>query len=126
MRGKRFWILPLILLSLALTPILAQESTPQSKPDLTQASPQDSPIYTEAQVVQALKVGIQAALDKAVPLAVQVAVAQKEGERAAAQSLADQWKAEALKSYNEAQGWQVAGIAGLALGIAGLVYGLTR
>ena len=126
MQNRKYLILPLILLSLASTPILAQESTPQSKPESTQASPQDSPTYTEAQVVQALKVGIQAALDKAVPLAVQSAVAQKEGERAVAQSLADQWKAEALKSYNDSKGWQIAGIGGLALGVAGIVYGLTR
>jgi hypothetical protein len=77
-------------------------------------------------VIQALKVGIQAALDKAVPLAVQAAVAQKEGERAAAQSLADQWKAEATKSYADSRGWQIAGGAAIALGVAGLVYGLTR
>jgi hypothetical protein len=99
MRSKRFWILPLILLSLGSMRILAQASTLPSKPDSTPVSPQVSQTYTEAQVVQALKVGIQAALDKAVPLAVQAAVAQKEGERAAAQSLADQWKAEALKQY---------------------------
>ena len=70
--------------------------------------------------------GIQAALDKAVPLAVQAAVAQKEGDRAVAQSLADQWKAEATKSYNDSKGWQIVGIGGLALGVAGLIYGLTR
>lgn len=126
MRSRRLWILPLILLSLASTRILAQESTAQPQQALTQASPQDSPLYTEAQVVQALRVGIQAALDKAVPLAVQAAVAQKEGERAVAQSLADQWKAEALKSYNDSKGWQIAGIGGLAIGVAGLVYGFTR
>ena len=68
---------------------------------------------------------MQAVIDKQVNLAVQAAVAQKEGERAVAQSLADQWKAEALKSYNDAQGWKIAGIAGIALGLGGLIYGLT-
>jgi hypothetical protein len=118
MRSRKYLILLPMLLSLALTPILAQESTPQNKQDLTQGSK----LYTEAQV----KIAIQEALDKAIPLAVQAAVAQKEGERAVAQSLADQWKAEALKSYKDSVGWKIKGGIGIAAGIAGIVYGLTR
>ena len=91
MRRRKFWLTILLLSSMASMQILAQGLTPPSGKAPLPASPQDSPLYTEAQVIQALRVGIQVALDKAVPLAVQAAVAEKEGQRATAQSLADQW-----------------------------------
>ena len=118
MRNRKYLILLPMLLFLALTPILGQESSKPSKTD----SPQGSTLYTEAQI----KIAIQAALDKAVPEAVQAAVAQKEGERAAAQSLADQWQAEAEKKTSESMRWKIAGRIGLGVGLAGLIYGLTR
>ena len=122
MRRRKFWLTILLLSSMASMQILAQGLTPPSGKAPLPASPQDSPLYTEAQVIQALRVGIQVALDKAVPLAVQAAVAEKEGQRATAQSLADQWKAQALDEHRKKtdaliEGFCVGGVTGLAISV---------
>ena len=61
-------------------------------------------LYTEEEVVVALKVGIKAALDTAIPLAVQAAVAEERGKTATAQSLADSWREEYKKAASRRLG----------------------
>ena len=140
MQSKRFWILPLLLLSLASMPILAQESTkpsnPQSStpsPSLTVPStmPDGSPtlILSETQYKALVKSAVDkatSAVEATVPArideAVKAAVAQKEGERAKAQSLADQWKAEADSQYRKQLGRDAIffGIGGLLVELVNL------
>lgn len=70
-------------------------------------------------MVGILKVTSQAAIDTAIPLAVQAAVAQKEGELASALYLADSWKLQAEKA--EKKKWDYLGIgygAGIVTSIA--------
>ena len=137
MRNKKFLRLILVLSLMVSATALKAESTPPSslelKPVLTQVSPQDLPIYTEDEVVEALRIAptaeAPAALDKAVPLAVQAAVAEKEGQRAKAQAFADFFEGE-VQVYKskvwKAFGWGTGigvGITVLA-GIAGAL--LTR
>ena len=130
MRNKKFLRLILVLSLMVSATALKAESTPPSslelKPVLTQVSPQDLPIYTEDEVVEALRIAstaaAQAALDKA-------AVAEKEGQRAKAQAFADFFEGE-VQVYKskvwKAFGWGTGigvGITVLA-GIAGAL--LTR
>lgn len=88
MLKKRLWICALLTLSLALSPLHAQESTapsqPESKPVLTPDSKPDLKLYTEAEALEAIKAASEAsaraAVEKAVPLAVQATAAEYEGK----------------------------------------------
>ena len=97
MQSRRFLTTTLIMLLLASVMTLSAESTQPSGQASTPESLQASTLYTEDEVVAALKVGIKAALDQAVPLAVQAAVADERSKTATAQSLAESWKTEYKK-----------------------------
>jgi hypothetical protein len=82
---KVLWLAILMMSCTISTPILAQVSTPPTAPAGKPATTPDAPLYTEAQALAAVDAGVAAALKEAIPLAVQAAVAQKEGEAAVLQ-----------------------------------------
>jgi len=82
----------------------------QNRPDSTQPEK----LYTEAEALAAT----QAALDKAIPLAVQAAVAQKEGEVAAANAIAEWNRAEARRQTVQTSLWRTVALSG-GLGLIG-------
>jgi hypothetical protein len=83
-----------------LTPILAQGSTQPTAPAGKPATTPAETLYTEAQALAAVDAGVAAALDKAIPLAVQAAVAQKDGEKAVLQLRLD-WTGSALAGMTD-------------------------
>jgi hypothetical protein len=106
MRRLRCSLLILATLSLASAKVLAQGSEQPKAPESPQAELQalqlERPSFTaeqEAWISRAFqavaRAAAKAAVDEAVPKAVQAAVAEERGKAAKAQSLADQWKAEA-------------------------------
>lgn len=136
----KYWLKILLLSSLALmialAPASTQPSTPASPPGSPQESTQESqpalssPLiygpYSQEEMVRILQAGsqaaaktaAQAAVDVAVPLGVKAAVAQKEGELAAANALAS-WNAEEKQRYACKAGlWR-----GLTLAAAGALVG---
>ena len=65
----------------------------------------------QAEVDKAIAAG-EATVPDRIDKAVQAAVAQKEGERAKAQSLADQWKAESASQYRKQLGYDALFLGG--------------
>jgi hypothetical protein len=61
------------------------------------------------------KTEVEATVPARIDKAVQAAVAQKEGERAKAQSLADQWKTESDKQYRNQLGYDALFLGGGSL-----------
>ena len=104
---RKILILSFLASMLALEPAWTQ----QSKPESTQGSQQDLPLYTEAQVQAAIRAAAQKAVDKAVPLAVQAAVAEYAGQLAAS-------KAEKLALTRKAGLWRTLGLSA-SLGVVG-------
>jgi hypothetical protein len=125
MRSKKYLTLTLILSLMVSVMTLRAESTQPSPQALMPESLQVSTLYTEEEVVVALKVGIKAALDAAIPLAVQAAVAEERGKTAAAQSLADSWREEYKKAASRRLGDLAIG-AGVGIALTIVVVLLTR
>jgi hypothetical protein len=123
----KYWLPILAMSFLASTPILAQESTEPKQPESRQASTQLEKLYTEEEALSAAEEAAKAAIDVAVPLAVQAAVAEERG-KAAAQQVLDKAAAEAFQ--RQARTWRTvalvaagAGTGALADSGRGVVYG---
>lgn len=113
MRRLGFSTIILLTLLLGLVTTLGAESTKPSGQGSTQGSTPPARLYTEDEALAAARAAAQTAVDVAVPLAVQAAVAQKEGERAAAQALADGYEQDSRR-YRSERTWAL--IIGAAVG----------
>ena len=134
---RKLW-LPILALSwMVLAMPLKAESTPQPTQGATLAEPPlstTSTLYTRAEVLQAVDLAVDAALAKAIPLVVQAAVAEKEGQLAAKDAELENERADRKTAEGQAgrltfwarlSGWLIAaGVAGgtvLGLWISGLI-----
>lgn len=137
----RLWVLTLAVLLLAWGILPSEGSTTPSKPALTPESPQASPLYTEAEAIAAIKAGVQAALDVAIPLAVQAALAEEipkreraEAERDEAIAVLGPMRLALGKSQGQVErltietkwAWAIAGIGGGLAVFAGMTLLLGR
>ena len=134
---RNLW-LPILGLSwMVLAMSLRAESKPLPTPGETPAEPPlstTSTLYTRAEVLQAVDLAVDAALAKAIPLVIQAAVAEKEGQIAAkdaelenerADRKTAEGRASGLSFWAKLSGWLIAaGVAGgtvFGLWISGLI-----
>ena len=128
---RKLW-LPILALSWMVLAIpLRAESTPPQTPGETPDAPPPSTtstLYTRAEVLQAVDLAVDAALAKAIPLVVQAAVAEKEGQLAAKDAELENERADRKTAEGQAgrltfwaklSGWLIA--AGT---LAGTIFGL--
>lgn len=85
--SRRILALLLIVSSLRLAAESPTPSPPESKP----AETPPARLYTEEEVLEAADAAVAAALEVAVPLAVQAAVAEERGKTAAAEARTGKW-----------------------------------
>ena len=127
--GTRCCLPILALYFLASSPILAQGSIEPKPRESQPASTRPERLYTEEEALAAAEAAAKRAVDVAVPLAVQAAVAEERG-KTAAQQLLDRAALEALT--RQARNWRAmaliamgAGTGSLADGGRGALYGAT-
>jgi len=108
--GRSLWPPILAISLLASAPTLAQPSTGQRQQGSLPDSTPPERLYTEAEALTAAEMAANTAVDKAVPLAVQAAVAE-ERARAAVQRALDE--AELLATRRSLRAWRLAALGSI-------------
>jgi hypothetical protein len=113
----KYWLPILAMSFLASAPILAQGSTEPQQQESRQASTKLEKLYTEEEALSTSEAAAKAAIDVAVPLAVQAAVAEERG-KAAAQHVLDKAAAEAFQ--RQTRTWRAVALVAAGAGTGAL------